>query len=131
MIETKMLAKLKQLLPEIQIEGIETSTTIGFPDMIYGHEYITGFAELKELDRVPVRKFTVPWRAGQLAWYKRFRKKNKSPYMLILTIKDSWYLIPDIKETYTVVEAYRYYIGETKDLIYVRDRILHVLFPSV
>lgn len=127
-----MLAKLKQLFPWMYIQGIETSTVLGFPDMLYGHDVITGFAELKSIDdRVPVRKFTVPWEAGQLAYYTRFRKKNKSPYLLILTIKDSWYITPNLKETYTMVEMNTYYIGETKDLAHCKDTILHVLFPTV
>jgi hypothetical protein len=130
MIETKMLAKLKKIMPEIMIEGIETSTTRGFPDLIYGYDDILGFAELKKIDRVPVRKFTVPWRPGQLAWYTRLRKKSKSPYVLILTIRDSWYFITNIKESYTMGEVNRFYIGRTSDLVQVKDSILHVLFPT-
>ena len=127
-----MLAKLKQLFPWMYIQGIETSTVLGFPDMLYGHDVITGFAELKSIDdRVPVRKFTVPWEAGQLAYYTRFRKKNKSPYLLILTIKDSWYFITNIKEKYTMVEANTYYIGETSNLVDVKDRILSYMLPTI
>ncbi len=131
MIEKKMLKKLKQILPYVMFEGIETSTTLGFPDVLYGYGSIMGVMELKEINRTPVNKFTVPWRPGQLAWHRRFVKKNSSPYMLVLTLKDSWYFIPNIKESYSTMEANVYYVGETSDLVHVRDRILHVLFPTV
>ena len=132
MIEKKMLLKLKQLFPYIMFQSIETSTTLGFPDVIYGHADTIGFIELKELNRIPVRKFTVPWRPGQLAWYTDYKSKykNKSPYLLIITLKDSWYFISSIKESYSMMEANVYYIGETKDLNYTKDRIIHVLFPT-
>jgi len=125
-----MLAKLKQLFPYLMLEGIETSTTFGFPDVLYGYECSMGVAELKELNRIPMRKFTVPWRPGQLAWYTRFRKKNMSPYVLILTLMDSWYFITDIKESYTMAEIQKCYMGVTNELKYSKDTILNVLFPT-
>lgn len=130
MIETKMLSKLKRLLPFVMFEGIETSTTNGFPDVIYGFEDMLGFIELKKLDRVPVKKFTMPWRAGQLAWYKRFSKKCHSPYLVILTIEDSWYFITIIKETYTMAEVNQFYVGETTDLSKMSDLILMYMFTN-
>jgi len=133
LIEKKMLAKLKKLFPYILFQDIETSTTLGFPDVVYGYKNVIGFMELKEINRMPVRKFTVPWRPGQLAWWTNYRLKykNKSPYLLVLTLKDSWYFISTIKETYTMVEANIFYIGETNDLVCTKDKILHVLFPVV
>ncbi len=128
MIETKMLAELKQLFPYIMFEGIETSTTLGFPDILYGFENTMGMIELKELNRIPIRKFKTPWRPGQLAWYTRFRKKNMSPYVLVLTLMNSWYFITDIKENYTMDEIQQYYISITDELKYNKDIILDVLF---
>ena len=128
-----MLTHLKKLFPYIMFQDIETSTTLGFPDVIYGHEDLIGFIELKEINRMPVRKFTVPWRPGQLAFYTNYRLKykNKSPYLLVLTLRDSWYFISNIKETYSMIEANKFYIGETSNLSSVKDEILNVLFPTV
>lgn len=133
MIETKMSDKLKTLFPYIMFQNIETSTTLGFPDILYGHENLMGMIELKEIARMPVKKFTVPWRPGQLAWYTKYRLKYniKNPYVLILTLRDSWYFITSIKETYSMVEANKYYVGETRDLSQEKDVILHILFPTV
>ena len=127
MLETKMKAKIRKLLPHIMFQSIETSTTIGFPDVLYGLGETMGVAEVKEIDRIPVNKFKVSWRIGQLAWHHRFVAKNESPYRLILTLKDSWYIIPIIQESYLMMEVSKYYIGGTKDLINVKDRILHLL----
>lgn len=128
MIEKKMLAKLKQVMPFVMFESIETSTTLGFPDVLYGLGETLGLAELKELNRIPVHKFTVPWRPGQLAWHAKYAKKNESPYRLILTMQDSWYIIPIIKQSYLMVEVQSYYVGQTRDLKNVVDTLLHMLY---
>jgi len=132
LIESKMSAKLKQLFPYIMFQNIETSTGVGVPDIIYSHADTQGWIELKELSRRPVNMFTVPWRPGQLAWYTNYTRKYKSasPYLLVLTIQDSWYFITDIKEKYSMVEVVRFYVGDTKDLAHTKDTILHVLFPT-
>ncbi len=118
MLESKMSAKLKQLLPHIMFQNIETGVSLGVPDIIYAHKDIQGWIELKELSRVPKAQFTVPWRPGQLAWYKNYVNKYKvdCPYFLILTIKESWYIIVDIKEHYAMEEIKDCYVGETKQL---------------
>ncbi len=123
---------MANLFPYIMFQNIETVTGLGVPDVIYGHDDTQGWAEHKKLDRRPVRKFTMPWRPGQLSWWHNYRKKykNKSPYIVVLTIQDSWYFITDIKEVYTMMEIVKFYVGETKDLYKVKDIILSVLFPT-
>ena len=113
-----MLAKLKMIFPYIMFQGIETSTIFGFPDVIYGFDIMMGLIELKKLDRVPVRKFKMPWRPGQLAWYHNYAYKyhNKRPYIVVLTILDDWYFIHNIKQYYTMDEIKNNFVGCTKDL---------------
>jgi len=111
-------------------ESIETSTTLGFPDIVYGHGDVLGVAELKEISRKPLNRFTVPWRPGQLAWYKNYRKKYSisTPYLLILTIVEDWFIIDDIKETYNMHDITHFYLGKNKDLMKNRIHLYNYLF---
>lgn len=105
-----MLAKLKKLLPEVMFQDIETLTSLGVPDICYGYKDVMGWIELKEVNRDVKKRLTIPWRPGQLAWYKRYKQKVNMPYLLVLTIKNQWYIIDNIKEKYTIDELNKFKI---------------------
>lgn len=118
-----MYKKLKQALPIMQLQRIETSTGLGVPDIWYGYAYYHGWMELKELSEMPKREDTlvkIPWRPGQLSWFKEYKRKyrNKSPYILCLTIADDWYMFKDkeVKKEYTQEELKDYFICSTDNL---------------
>ncbi len=133
MKETKMKKKIRELIPTIMFQDIETTTGPGIPDVIYGAGHVQGWIEYKQLDKVPKTKFKMPWRPGQLAWHARYRRQYKirQPYFVMLTIKNDWYLIDTIKEDYTMEETKKNYICQTKELKEHTHKIANILLNNL
>lgn len=109
-----MHAHLKVACPHLFIQRIENLVDNGTPDSWISYGQGSLWAELKQLKRVPVTKFKMPWRPGQLAWYKRMRRKSDADYFVILTIDKQWYLLNskliEMKEFYTMEEIKPFFI---------------------
>lgn len=129
MLETKMRRKLITLLPETQIQPIETTTNLGVPDLSYTFELIQGWIELKQVARIGLKTLQIPWRPGQYAWYLRYSQKSKQPYILCLTIQNRWYFFKneDVKLKYDISTLEKGYICETKELIKSLIRIKEII----
>ncbi len=111
-----MYARLCKLLPRVFFQRIETSTGLGVPDLSYTYGDVQGWIELKEVNRDVKNIVTIPWRKGQLAWYHRYRMYSECPYVLVLTIQDSWYFITMIQEKYRMGYLDNLCCGTTKEL---------------
>jgi hypothetical protein len=122
MLELKMLKRMKEIMPTIMFQGIESSTGLGIPDVFYTRGEISGWIELKELGRIPRHYFKMPWRPGQLAWYHDLRNKYKShaPYFIVLTLVDHWYILDSkmikMKEQYTMEEIESFFLCKNREL---------------
>jgi hypothetical protein len=122
MLEIKMLKRMKEIMPTVMFQDIESSTGLGIPDVFYSRYEISGWIEDKELSRIPRNYFKMPWRPGQLAWYHDLRNKYQShiPYFIILTLIDRWYILDSkiikMKEHYTMEEIDFCYLCTTKEL---------------
>lgn len=130
MLESGMYATLIKLLPSIHWQRIESSTGVGIPDITYATRRITGRMETKDIAAMPKRASTnikIPWRPGQLSWYRKYRAKTECPYILCLTIGDEWYFITAIKEEYTQQELDLYHISTTKNLKDFRSKIKGIM----
>jgi hypothetical protein len=113
-----MLDKIKGLLPYVFFQGIENMIDVATPDVFFTFAEAIGWFEIKQLDRVPKYKFKMPWRSGQMEWYLNYKHQYQSigDYFILLTLKDSWYIIRDIKEIYTMKEIEGCYMCQTKDM---------------
>jgi len=129
MKETKMYDILLDLIPWLFIQRIENTLDLGTPDAVYGLNYVTGLLEAKQLSRIPVHKFKVPFRPGQYAWYKRYAERKTGPYTLLLTIVDDWYIVPKsaVQEYYTMEEINHFHYGKTKELVNNRTSVIIAL----
>lgn len=115
-----MHSSFKKACPHIFVQRVENLIDTGTPDSWMACGKSGWWAELKQLSRKPVTKFKMPWRPGQLAWYKRMRKKSKVPYFVFLTLDKSWYLLNsaliEMKEHYTMKEIEPFFICEDAQL---------------
>ena len=100
MIETKMRGLLKQCQSAylIKFDSIETGgTTIGMPDThFYSEKYgLFGWLELKHVRTLGMKTTKIPWRAGQLAKGKLYRKAGENVWLLIsVDDRDLFLFIP-------------------------------------
>ena len=131
-----MLNKMKEVFPYILFQSIESVTGLGIPDTWFTRGMTGGWAELKRIDRVPKDKIKMPWRPGQLAWYRRLRNKYNSttPYFIIFTIKDMWYILDSekivMKEYYSMRELSSCYVCETSELSQNKKKFEKMLLKS-
>ena len=128
MIETKMFDKLKNSLIYVFFQRVENSVDLGTPDVCYAFDGICGWIELKQAKAKPRIKWTVPFRNGQYAWYKRYHRTG-APYFLGVTLGDDWYMIPGskVKESYLMHEMEEFFICTQSDLRASEDLFIAAL----
>jgi len=110
--------KLEEWLPSFFHQKIENLEGLGTPDRMFGYKNRLGVMELKRVDTYRRGDLRVPWRTGQMAWYKRYVRHNAGPYYLVLTVGDSWFFmdINNIKEVYTREDLEAFFLGTTEEL---------------
>ena len=132
MLETLMSRAFKHKLKAmpINIDNIESGGTgVGKPDLYCRTGYHDIWIELKELKRWPMNpQITLKpdWRPGQLNWIRKHQKLG-GKVLVMITYKNDWYLLKEIRKEYTQKEIYKWSLIQQNFKLIKDYRLLNIL----
>ena len=75
-----------QFMPIIMQRIESHGTGLGIPDIAFNSKDNCGWIEDKKIDRLPTIRFKIPFREGQYAWIKRWRRINRGKVFVIILL---------------------------------------------
>ena len=111
MKEKTMYLKMKKEFPNVHLQRIESNISVGIPDVAYAvNSTKVGWIELKQVKNFSKKGIVkVPFRPGQLAWIKDYRKYSQRVF-LFMHIKNILFVFKgeDILASYSVHNISKY-----------------------